>query len=156
MAYDVIPMDASVFNLTSNVSRAACEALCVASSDCQYFAWYDLGGGATSCYLRGGGLAAADVTGGGAYILFELREGVYVAYNAHSTDWASTGAPLVSTYTSFAQADAACRPNAQCIGIKSSGGGAWATFGGALALSAMSKVRVTGVAINPWVPELTP
>jgi hypothetical protein len=78
---------------------------------------------------------------------------VYVIYNAHPTDWASTGTAL-ATYASRAAAQAACASTAACIGFKSSADGTqWRTFRGAARARVVSKVRVAGEAINAWVPE---
>jgi hypothetical protein len=148
----VITMDAAVFNLTSNVTKAACQALCVASSDCQYFAWYDLGDDATSCYLRGGGVAAVDVTdNSGAYIAFPARSQggstSYVAYNAHATDWDSTGVQIGGDYASFDVARDACRVEPDCAGLKSNAG-TWRIFSASSASFATSKSKVAGAAIT--------
>ena len=84
-----------------------------------------------------------------------MDEGTYVAYAAHATDWAATGADIAA-FASQALAQAACYQQAACIGIKydTAGGAApWKTFGGAACAACTAKVRVTGPAIDPWLAE---
>jgi len=76
---------------------------------------------------------------------------VYVAYAGDSTDWASTGVDL-TTYATRAQAETACNQQAACIGMKSNGS-SWKTFAGVMWEGVTSKVRVSGAAINTWIPE---
>ncbi len=81
----------------------------------------------------------------------QISEGVYVAYVADATDFASAGVDI-ATYATRALAEADCNRQARCVGMKASGG-SWKTFGGSLAPGVTSKVRVSGPAINPWIAE---
>jgi hypothetical protein len=80
---------------------------------------------------------------------------VYVAYNAHPSDWASTGATL-GTFASRELAAASCDTQATCVGmVSNTDGSSWRTFAGAARAGAKAKVRVSGPAINPWIAEPT-
>ncbi|KAI8467396.1 MAG: hypothetical protein J3K34DRAFT_523791 [Monoraphidium minutum] len=152
LRYNHVPMDASVFTTSYNGTAADCEADCHDAAGCQYYLHRDLGAAGTSCALRDLGVAPAAVgDDAGSHILFQISAGVYVAYSAHPTDWASAGVTLGS-FGSRAAAEASCNTAAACVGLKSSAG-AWRTFGGALLSGATAKVRINGVAINAWLPE---
>ncbi|GBF88751.1 hypothetical protein Rsub_01652 [Raphidocelis subcapitata] len=156
LPYDEIAMsDAALSEAAANGTASDCEAACAGSTGCQYFVFVDGFAAGTSCKTRELGVAAANVSAPGSYILFEIGSGVYLAYNAHSSDWASTGA-TIGTFTTRALAAAACDTQATCIGIVSNAdGSSWRTFAGATHVGATAKVRVSGPAINPWIAEPT-
>lgn len=157
LTYNLIPMSDGAFaRAIANNTLADCQQACKDDADCQYYTWRDDGGGASTCRIRQGGRAAADVAGSLPVILFEISDGIYVAYNAlpNDVDYAGTGRDL-ATFSSFAAAKASCDVVAACVGIKGDGAGGWKTFAGALAEFVTSRVRVRGEAINAWVPEPT-
>lgn len=167
LGYDVIPMPgANVLAVQSDLrgssdTLANCQARCEATVSCQYFI-YDAGQPKGSrCSVRNLGVTPANFSDPGqSKILFQVKEGVYVSYIADPSDWGSTGIDI-ATYATQALAQAACDQQGGCAGIKYSaqqpaGQDAWRAFKGGACASCTSKVRATGIAINPWIPEPDP
>ncbi|KAI8463454.1 MAG: hypothetical protein J3K34DRAFT_526986 [Monoraphidium minutum] len=125
LEWDHIPMLGSgVFTAVNDLftagvdTPAACEARCAAAPSCQYLVHNASAAAGGRCLLRNLGTDAAafgDPTQ--PKILFQVTEGSYVAYQAHASDWALTGADL-ATYSTQAAALAACYQAPACIGVK--------------------------------------
>jgi hypothetical protein len=160
---DLIPGELSLQQGLNSV-RACQEACSAPNSQCQYLAFYAVGGpgnggeGVNECYFRVGSTAKKAVTASttDSLVAFEIREGQYVVYEASPTE--EIGVPLTTTGQSLFQAKAACEAHRACVGIAANTmvNGApvsgWTLFGATLREGAIGKIRVVGENIQSWVP----
>jgi hypothetical protein len=159
-------------------SQAACQDGCGADSNCQYAVWFepaasspdgvhqcfwrDAGASVVAPSARIGGVSAgapwpaakwdAPAANGfvGGIVLFEVKEGAYVAYPATTSETIGETVTFAAAPTTFAGWKAACDGSATCIGLQWTGT-SWRAFKGALQEGAVGKVRAVGNAINSWV-----
>ncbi|KAI8470025.1 MAG: hypothetical protein J3K34DRAFT_521703 [Monoraphidium minutum] len=133
-SFDLIPMAAASLTLDASKNIVDdCQAGC--TGRCQYYNYFDYKTPGERCYYR---VAAADIARVSAfdadtsYVLFEVKEGKYVVYEAESAaDADAIGVTIATTHATRAAATAACDGDAACAGVSyAAGAAAWRTFGG--------------------------
>lgn len=141
------------------MTSAECQAACAADDTCQLFEFLEspaIASG-TECRHRLAGSAIASLgdvttTTGPGVVLFEVKEGLYVAYTATDSDTIGDAVGADTTITAFADAKTACDQDAACVGFGSKAGG-WRLFAGKKWEGVSTKVRVVGEAINSWIAD---
>jgi len=164
LEWDVIAMPDGSLAGSDRPDAAACQQACKEDPKCQYLAYFNYKpDGASSCFMR---IADApierlpDVGAAGVNsVMFEVKEGSYVAYLAKSKADADGIGEQLATHAGFDAAKAACDGAAACAGFThSEEGGAhtWRTFGGKKWEGAVGEVRVVCAALNPWAGPAAP
>jgi hypothetical protein len=175
LPWDYIYHDnATILALQSGqTTLSACQTNCGLDSTCQYMVFYKTGGpdgdGINKCYWRttGADISAVHIVGDGtaawwdnpdvSVVLFEIKEGAYVAYpkllgETIGTTVTLAGSPSTSDFKAMRSA---CDKDAACVGLTHDVGGVWRAFAGTLREDTIGKIRVVGTAINSWVAEPT-
>ncbi|KAI8474459.1 MAG: hypothetical protein J3K34DRAFT_493826 [Monoraphidium minutum] len=159
-SWDVIPMSSSALSRNLEDTMQACQLSCRDKPGCQYFEFHADGAPGARCFMRDR-VALSKVNPDDAskeYVFFEVLGNHYVAYPAHPSDAASLG-DVISSHATRLAAEAACLGRERCVGYKSVRADAaapWKTFAARLKEGAVGKVRASGAALAPWLPEPSP
>ncbi|GBF99837.1 hypothetical protein Rsub_12537 [Raphidocelis subcapitata] len=159
LVWDFIAMSDDALAPHAANTAEDCQAACSGDGACQYYEFRDYEAAGARCRLRNKvaySLVDVDDTSK-SYVLFEVKEQMYVAYEAHPADATLLGEPL-EAFDTRAAAEASCNGDGSCAGIMfihTLGSRPWSTFKGSLWEGVTGKVRAVGESLNSWIAEPT-